>query len=61
MRGYKNIQPMNKAQAKAKRKAHNQKRKAVASRQGKKFTYIVVGIAVVMLVLLYFVFRMSLG
>lgn len=52
---------MSKAEAKAKRKAHERKRKAVAAKEGKKFMYIVIGIAAVMLVILYFVFRAGFG
>jgi len=57
----KNIQPMSKAEAKAKRKAHEKKKKAVAAKEGKKFMYIVIGIAAVMLVILYFVFQAGMG
>jgi len=52
---------MTKAEAKAKRKAHARKKRTVATKDARKFTYIVVGIALILLVLLYFIFRAGMG
>jgi len=50
-----------KADAKAERKAHERKKRAAATKDARKFAYIVVGIALIMLVLLYFIFRSRMG
>ncbi len=52
---------MNKSQAKAKRKAHEQKKAMQAAKEGKKIAAIIIGIAIVALILLYFLFRMGMG
>ena len=44
-------------EAKAKRKAYERKKQVAAQKDARKFVYVVVGIALLLLVLLYFIFR----